>query len=453
MHRVILAVSITMLSATTMLAASPGNRTTPIANQVVTIDGVACPEVLHWSGGTFSASIAASGGKKHVANIGVDPITIEASLPLSPALAACVTDLCTNQSNTKTLQLANFDANGAVVDSPLQARHAQLTEVHVPALDASSRDPFRLTLVFVAEQVRADTAAPKAYVAGRRTPQPSTANFHLSIAHLDTSRVTRIEPFTIARAPATSSVGIAREPTVQTSLTDVPNLCLHFDNVASDDWKAWRDDFFVNGHHLEADEKDGTLQILGVDQRTAIFSLKLSHIGLLHFTSEPDANNLPNRTRVELYCEQMSLGAEAATAPSTSTPPATTPANDTPANVTNSADQGVRDPANFPRPPNTIRTEYSVTNSRALTTEEARYTATSTAEELHTFYKNYFAGAGWSMTELHENDGGPHDVHQIYGNWVAKNNDTVDLRFIDIKPGATEITVVLKRTPASATRT
>jgi hypothetical protein len=416
--------------------AATSGRPGLVASQSFAIDGIACPEVTAWSGGDFIGTVVLQSGKKHISNIGVEPITIETILPLSPALATCVADLCANQTNPKTLQLTNLDSSGSVVAS-LQARNAQLTEMRFPALDAGSKDPLRLTLVFVAEQIRATAAS-------------SVSNFKINITGLATSRVSRIEPFIIKRVLSNDNIGISREPTAQSNPTIFPDLSLNFGEVAPADWSAWHDDFFINGKHLESDERDGSLLILASDQRTALFSLQLSHIGLISFSSQPDGNNLPNRSRVDLYCEQMTVGTSTTTSSTNSTTPAnpaTTPVAT--ANVTSPEDKGARDPANFARPPNTIRQDYSVNQNSTTSEEEVKYSSTSSSEDLQTFYSQYFGSAGWIMAEKHENDGGPSDTHQIYGHWIKTNNDSVDLRLSDITSGVVTITVSLKRTPGN----
>jgi hypothetical protein len=429
--------------------AATSSRPGSVASQTFSIDGIACPEVTAWSGGDFVGTVVVQSGKKHVANIGVEPITIETVLPLSPALTACVADLCTNQTNPKTLQLTNLDSSGSAVGSSLQARNALLTELRFPALDAGSKEPLRLTLVFVAEQIRAAAATSTTTPTTRRAATPSVSNFKINITGLNTSRVSRIEPFTIKRVLPSDNIGVLRTPTAQSNPTTFPDLSLNFGEGAPTDWSTWRDDFFVNGKHLEADEKDGSLQILASDLHTVLFSLQLSHIGLLCFSSQPDANNLPNRARADLYCEQMTVGISTTASPKNSTTSAdpTTPVATS--NVTSPEDKGARDPADFARPPNTIRQDYSVNQNSATTEEVVKYSSTSTSDDLLTFYTQYFSSAGWIMAEKHENDGGPSDTHQIYGHWIKTNNDSVDLRLSDVTSGLVTITVNLKRAPGT----
>jgi len=112
------------------------------------------------------------------------------------------------------------------------------------------------------------------------------------------------------------------------------------------------------------------------------------------------------------------------------------------------ADKGARDPENLGRPPATVRTLYSLDEYPTSKHEQVQYTSTSPSADLLAFYVKYLADNGWEQTELHENNGGPKDTHQIYGNWKTKNDDTLDLRLNDLNPGVVEISINLKRIPA-----
>jgi hypothetical protein len=430
-----------------------------ISAQSFAINGVACPEAVNWSGGNARGDVVLSGANKHLAGVDFEPVAVSATLPLSAALLGCVADLCANRGNPQTLQLSNLDANGAPVNT-VQALNAVLAEVRLPALDAASHDALRVTLIFSVERVAAAVAP--TVVRGGRPAAPSVATFKVTVAGLDTSRVSRIEPLVITRTTP-SAVGINRTATPAPSSVDVPNLSLTFGAPAPADWSAWRDDFLVNGNNLGAQEKDGSLQILASDLHTVLLSLQFSHLGVFRLAAQPDANNLPNGSRADLYCENITVGGDTTVAPANSTTPTTpasgstapgpNPATTTPvttAPVGNPADKGARDPADFARPPNTVRLDYSASLNSGATDEAVTYSATTLSDDLQSFYTNYLSGAGWTMTELHENDGGPKDTHQIYGHWTTKDNNSLDLRLSDLQPGAVVISVHLKRSPPQA---
>jgi hypothetical protein len=111
-------------------------------------------------------------------------------------------------------------------------------------------------------------------------------------------------------------------------------------------------------------------------------------------------------------------------------------------------DKGARDPADFFRPANTVRTLYSLDEYPTSKQEQAKYTSSTASADLLASYVKYLNGNGWTQTELHENNGGPNDVHQIYGTWSDKNGDSLDLRLIDLQPGIVEISINLKHVVA-----
>jgi len=110
-------------------------------------------------------------------------------------------------------------------------------------------------------------------------------------------------------------------------------------------------------------------------------------------------------------------------------------------------DKGARDPVDFIRPPNTVRTEYSRDEYPTSKQEQVKYTSPTASTDLLAFYTKYLSSNDWVQIELHENSGGPNDAHQIYGHWADKNGDSLDLRLIDLKSGGVEITINLKRVP------
>jgi hypothetical protein len=116
--------------------------------------------------------------------------------------------------------------------------------------------------------------------------------------------------------------------------------------------------------------------------------------------------------------------------------------------ATATKDKGARDPVDFFRPANTVRTEYSRDEYPTSKQEQVKYTSSTASADLLASYVKYLSGNGWTQTELHENNGGPGDTHQIYGHWSEQNGDSLDLRLIDSKPGVVEITINLKRVPA-----
>jgi len=113
----------------------------------------------------------------------------------------------------------------------------------------------------------------------------------------------------------------------------------------------------------------------------------------------------------------------------------------------NPKDKGARDPSHFERPPNSIRTAYSMRQYPTLIQEDVKYASSSSSSELDSFYMRSLTSAGWQLAEMQENNGGPNDAHQIFRHWTNKDNGALDIYLIDLKPGLVEISLIVKRIP------
>ena len=73
-------------------------------------------------------------------------------------------------------------------------------------------------------------------------------------------------------------------------------------------WRAWHDDFVVQGHNDDAHEKSGTLTFLTPDLATELGHLELRHLGIIRLTSDTSTSDvIATRVTADLYCEQMEL--------------------------------------------------------------------------------------------------------------------------------------------------
>jgi outer membrane biosynthesis protein TonB len=501
LYTVILAVVIPAAHADTKARSSYGG------SQSLSVNGVACPELVSWSGGDASAKVvvesAASAGataKKHIGNPAYEPIIVEVALPLSPALQNSLADLCANRTSTLTLLLTNTDG------TQLQATNALLTEARFPPLDATmSKDVWRLTLVFRPESTHAvsgGTTAP----AGPRGKTTSSSNFRFTLGGLPGTDILGLAGFTVTRAAAAGGVGAERDFMAIPGSTQIPDLSVTIRHTGMTAWTGWRDDFIVQGNASDAQEKSGSLEILGSDIKTVLLTLQLSHVGIKRLARVPGpAESGVDRFQAELYCESISVASSpvaGATTPAATpeTPAETAPADtgktpakepaktpDTPAETaptdskapadaktpakeppktpepapsetgpapaaapatnpeaaTNPQDKGPRDPADFPRAKDTTRTQYSAVRSKGFVQETVNYTARAKADDIMAFYEQRLKGSGWEETARYENDNGTNRAHQVTTTWT---NDirTVSMTFMDTASGIVEIQVVLQ---------
>lgn len=323
--------------AAVLPAAQAAISKTYSARQTLSINGVACPELMSWSGGDASAPVvvealsAGTSPKKHLGNFVYEPIIMVVTAPLSPALQNSLADLCANRTSTQTLLLTDVD------NTKIQATNAQLIEARFPALDGGSKNHWRLTLVFRPESTHPVAGGSTASAGTEIRPKGAlSSNFRFALGSFPSGQVAGIEAFTITRA-ASAGVGAERDYTASPGATQIPDLNIIVTQAGVAAWTSWRDDFIVQGNSDDPKEKNGSLDILGPDLQTVLLPLQLSHVGIKRFVQIPSlADNGPNFYRAELYCESMSVASSPVTnssAPTTTSAPAATPAETAPADT------------------------------------------------------------------------------------------------------------------------
>ena len=299
------------------------------APQYLSINGVACPELVSWSGGDASArvvveSAVSAGGtaKKHIGNPAYEPIFMVVGLPLSPALQNGLADLCANRTSSLNLLLTDGDG------TKLEATNAQLIEARFPALEGMSKHQWRLTLVFRPVSTRPISGGSTGSAgAGLRPKGAISSNFRVTLGSFPVNQVSGIEAFTITRVASAGGVGAERDYAATPGSTQIPDLNIIITQTGAAAWAGWRDDFIVQGNSDDPKEKSGSLEIMGSDLQKVLLALQFSHVGIKRFAQEPGVGEGPDKYRAELYCEEMSVAIVPVTG--TTTPaatPATTPA-------------------------------------------------------------------------------------------------------------------------------
>ncbi len=444
----------------------------------LTIDGVYAGSIMNLEGGDPRGTLAieppvgSALPKKHISGVRYQPITFEVPFPFSAPVLNWIKDLCANRGTRRTLLLAELDFNLKVISS-VEAVNALLTEVRFPGVSAASRDQVRVTLVITPESTKTPAAPPKAF-----TVSPAVAymgsNYKLAIDGLPTAAVSKIEAFTIKQPMATAT-------------PEFSNLIITAASTDAAAWYAWRDSFVVNGLNKDDLEKNASLVLSGNGTAAAtLLELQFRNVGIVRATPEQigTGGDGIKRFQAEVYYETITLipaplvamtsvplivgsatpaSTPAAPAPTTSgtNPQAgstTTPALGTPiatapgvsatrepgaiVNATSTADQGGRDPQNFPRLAGTVRKSYSSIQQKTGLQEMATYTKVDTLDAIEASYMKALTGAGWELTTRYENNEAVGRMHQIILNW--KNGlRTVGITLTEAKAGASEMSVNL----------
>jgi hypothetical protein len=185
---------------------------------------------------------------------------------------------------------------------------ALITELTFPACDLGGKDQAYLTMKVRPESIHfkrsdgAEVAVPPK--AKRKKWIPS--NFRLRIKGLDTSRVVKIDAFTVARK-ASSSPG--ESGAGRGAALSFPNLRITIADQSADSWIKWHEDFAIKGNNSPDKERTGDLELLDVDKKSALLTLRFKGLGIIGFvpdTREPGEDEI-HYACFDLYCNGMSF--------------------------------------------------------------------------------------------------------------------------------------------------
>lgn len=276
-----------------------------VETSTLVLDGSPVP-VRSVEGGTPRAQIVTNdlgpdnATKKHVANVTIDDFVVQVA-PDAKAVSDWIKGPWTGQLQMKNGSVLTGETKGGADERVFM--NGMLTELSLPALDASSREAGYLTLRITPERVvsKKGTMPPGGGEAAKARGW-MTSNFRVEIGDLPGNRVSRVEPITLKRTVAGDQVGVLREPTKLPVKVEFSNVVLTIPEADAAPWAAWHDSFLLQGNHKDSDEKSGAIVLLGPDSKSEVARVTLTGCGMVRMA--PVTGGAPRR-QVELYCEQM----------------------------------------------------------------------------------------------------------------------------------------------------
>lgn len=315
-NRLLLVAGLALLIALGTGAAS--SRSYVSSNYSLTLDGVNTGYVKSVDGGGIFAEVinepmgADKVVRKHIGQPKYADFTLQVGFSMAKPVYEWIAGAWTGNYQRKNGELVTLDFNLKPV-STRQFYNALLTEVTMPALDGSSKEPAYMTVKFAPEYTRNGKPAgdgksntPAATPKGeQKTWIP--ANFKLEIDGLDTSKVNKVDAFTVKQTAVQDSVGEARDQQREPAKLEFPNLKVTLSEVSADGWNQWLDDFVVKGNNGQDKEKNGTIYYLATDKQTVLAKVKLFNIGIIRIdpVSEEAGSDNIRRITAELYVERM----------------------------------------------------------------------------------------------------------------------------------------------------
>ena len=265
---------------------------------MLTLDGVNVGIVKSPAGGGATAEVISEPAgpsffsKKHIAAPKYDDMTTQVGLSLNKALYDWITACWKGNFLSKNGSILACDSNFNIL-SQRDFFNALLTEVTIPAMDASSKDAAYMTLKFSPEYTRYKKSSGKVTgIPDSRQKLWLPSNFRLNIPSLDCQRVSKIEAFTIRRTAANISF---------------PNLKISLAESTAQTWVDWHDAFVIKGNSGDANEKTGSLVFLAPDLGTPFGSINFYNLGIFRLSldrSDVTPDQVQHVT-AELYCERM----------------------------------------------------------------------------------------------------------------------------------------------------
>jgi hypothetical protein len=278
------------------------------------VDGYNVGFLKKFSGMAMEADIVANDlgpdnvQKKHVSNIKWTPGKATVGIGMGKGMYDWIQAAFDKGYLTKNGAFTSADFNYKAM-SRLDFMNALITSVTVPKLDGSSKDAAYFDIEFEAEQVRWSKGGGED-IRGKIGPKQKAwlcSNFRVEIGALPCSRVATVDSFTWKCSVSADQIGIFREPTKHPAKVTVPEIKLTVSHADHDAWAQAAKKWFVDGHHLEADEMTGRIVFLDPNMTDELGEVELQNVGFKKFSDEDAEANSEKikRFSVELYVEKM----------------------------------------------------------------------------------------------------------------------------------------------------
>ena len=193
-------------------------------------------------------------------------------------------------------------------------QRALITEIGLPALDATSKETAKMTIKFSPELCSLE------YSGGTRSVQPvplsppkqklwTPSNFRVRIDGLEDvcRNISKVEAITIKQNVIENTIGEKLIFDKEPAQIDFPNVILTVPESDAEKWYKWHKEFVIEGKSYSASEKQGGIEYLSSDLAQTLFTLGLENLGIIKFTPDKaEAGSEKIRSvKIEMYCEKM----------------------------------------------------------------------------------------------------------------------------------------------------
>lgn len=246
--------------------------------------------------------------KKHLATITHEPFKVEVGMGMSHGFYEWIRQSFDREHIHKSGEIVacDFDYHSKSVR---EFTNAFITEVTIPALDGSSKDPAYMSVSFDPERIRYRKGDNK-QITGKVSPATKKwlcSNFRFELGDLPCDRVAKIDSFTWKQSVVKDEVGAFREPEKTPAKLEVPNVKVTVSMNDIEKWASWHKSFLIDGNCGEDAELTGSITFLGPDLKEELARIDLMNVGIISLQEAQSEANKEEiaRFEVELYVEQM----------------------------------------------------------------------------------------------------------------------------------------------------
>jgi hypothetical protein len=255
--------------------------------------------------------------RKHPGNVKFDDITVTCGTGMSQQFYDWVKASISYDHQRKEGAIVAADYDFKEVNR-LNFYHGLITEVGFPALDASSKEPCKMTVKISPERTDMEFSGRTKSI----RPAPIQADkqkmwlpsfFRLKIdggsESLNCTRVSKVDAIVIKQKVIENAVGEELVFDKEPAQIDFPNLVITLPEADAQGWYQWHKSFVIDGKSEQENEKSGTLEYLAADKSTVLFTLTFQQLGIIKF--QPDklesASDKLRTVKIEMYCESINF--------------------------------------------------------------------------------------------------------------------------------------------------
>jgi hypothetical protein len=288
-----------------------GTRSNVSGHFMFNLNGVRCGFVRSAKGGDAVGEIVeeapksgVSFPKKHIGQVTYDSVELSFGFGMTHDIYEWIRASWSGNYARKDGSVVTTDPSFQAVGER-EFYHALITEVIIPDLDASSKDVAHLTLKFAPEYTRDRKASGRVSAADAPAKQFVASNFRFELGDLPSTRVSKINSFTVRQAITTPAVGDLRRSPAEPGKLEFPNLRVTITGVDAGPWVDWAEDFLVKGNNDEVHEKQGAIVFLAPNLHDELGRINLYNVGIFALRRVATSTAQIAHVVADLYCERM----------------------------------------------------------------------------------------------------------------------------------------------------